>query len=339
MTIPSTARRASTRAAFVLLTLAGAIVVAPRCIDAQRTTPAVRQVTVAPAVTLEVLDSGGTGPALLLLAGLGHTAHVYDGWTARLLRDRFRVIAVTRRGYGASSRPATGYDSATLVRDLVAVLDTLGITRVIAAGHSIGAAEAMLLAARYPTRVDRLVILGPAVDYKRYVTMQVARNAPAGPEPAPGSYHHETVADYTLLAERATGAAFPESEVRAMFAVNADGTVGGSSARPGAGTAIMDGLETLDGVTVTVPTLEITQGTAPLEVIHPFWPQLDPGERGYARQLAEIRREVEASLRATFARTAPTRRTITIDGAGPYPFLTHPGEVTHHVLEFAATGR
>ena len=69
---------------------------------------ATRFVTVADDVQLEVLDWGGSGPALVLLAGLGDTGHVFDEF-APLLTARYRVLAVTRRGHGTSSAPPDGY--------------------------------------------------------------------------------------------------------------------------------------------------------------------------------------------------------------------------------------
>jgi len=68
----------------------------------------VRFVTVEKGVRLEVLDWGGSGRPLVLLAGLGFTAHVFDGF-AEKLTDSYHVYGITRRGYGASSRPASGY--------------------------------------------------------------------------------------------------------------------------------------------------------------------------------------------------------------------------------------
>src|SRR6478672_9337874 len=79
-------------------------------------------VTVEPGVQLEVLDWGGTGDTLVLLAGLGNTAHVFDDFAYQFI-GRFHVIGITRRGFGRSSQPAQGYDVATRARDDIRVLD------------------------------------------------------------------------------------------------------------------------------------------------------------------------------------------------------------------------
>src|ERR1700719_4110164 len=66
----------------------------------------VQFITVDDNVKLEVLDWRGSGPPLVFLAGLGNTAHIFDTFAPRLT-DRYRVIAITRRGYAPSGRPAT----------------------------------------------------------------------------------------------------------------------------------------------------------------------------------------------------------------------------------------
>jgi pimeloyl-ACP methyl ester carboxylesterase len=91
-------------------------------------------------IRLHYLDWGGNGEAIVLLAGLGNTAHVFDDLAPRL-SDQFRVYALTRRGYGQSDHPKSGCDTATLVEDLRAILDTLGIERVNLVGHSFAGDE------------------------------------------------------------------------------------------------------------------------------------------------------------------------------------------------------
>ena len=68
---------------------------------------ATRLVTVEDGVQLEVLDWGGSGPAIVLLAGLGNTAHHFDDF-AQALTPRYRVMAVTRRGHRGSSPAPSG---------------------------------------------------------------------------------------------------------------------------------------------------------------------------------------------------------------------------------------
>ena len=124
-------------------------------------------VTVDTGVQLEVLDWGGSGRPLLLLAGSGNTAHVFDDFAPRLAGFG-RVIAVTRRGFGASSAPPTGYDVERLGEDVHQVLVALGLPRVVLIGHSIAGQEMSWLAARHGDRVGGLVYIDAGYRYALY---------------------------------------------------------------------------------------------------------------------------------------------------------------------------
>ena len=67
-------------------------------------------VTVDKDVKLEVLEWGGSGRPLVLLSGLGSTAHIFDKFAPKL-SSQYRVYGITRRGFGNSSHPASGYSA------------------------------------------------------------------------------------------------------------------------------------------------------------------------------------------------------------------------------------
>jgi pimeloyl-ACP methyl ester carboxylesterase len=115
-------------------------------------------------IRLHYLDWGGSGPALLFLAGRGCNGHIFDD-LAPCFTGFFRVLALDRRGHGDSDYPESGYDIDTLVEDIHEFLDCLGIDRVILAGHSLAGIELSHFAARYPERVLALVYLEAAYDY------------------------------------------------------------------------------------------------------------------------------------------------------------------------------
>jgi len=127
--------------------------------------PLERYVTVN-GVRLHYADWGGTGEALLFLMPNGGSIVRQFGAIAPQFTDRFHVMGLTRRGLPPSERPASGYDTATLVRDIVAFLDLMGIERVNLAGHSVAGAEMTRLAGSYPQRVSKLVYMDAANDYK-----------------------------------------------------------------------------------------------------------------------------------------------------------------------------
>jgi non-heme chloroperoxidase len=115
-------------------------------------------VEVQPDVKLEMLDWGGTGRNLVLLAGLGSTAHVFDSLGPKLA-VHYHVIGITRRGFGQSSAPQTGYDPRWLGDDVVAVLDALHITDPVLVGHSIAGEELSAISTYHPGRAAGLIYL------------------------------------------------------------------------------------------------------------------------------------------------------------------------------------
>jgi pimeloyl-ACP methyl ester carboxylesterase len=122
--------------------------------------PRVSFITVDSGVTLEVLDWGGSGRPVVLLAGNGQTAHSFDEFGPALARF-YHVYGITRRGFGASSKPTTGYRTDRLADDVLAVIDSLGLTLPVLAGHSLAGAELSSIGSRRSNRVAGLVYLDP----------------------------------------------------------------------------------------------------------------------------------------------------------------------------------
>jgi pimeloyl-ACP methyl ester carboxylesterase len=146
-------------------------------------------------VKLEVLDWGGRGPAVILLAGSGGTAHIYDDLAPQLV-GLFHVVGITRRGHGASSRAAdtTTYTLDPLTTDIRVVLDSLGISRASLVGHSIAGAEITRFAARWPNRVEKLVYFDSAHDFDGYDELMAAN--PSWPPPVvlpPHGTHNDSL--------------------------------------------------------------------------------------------------------------------------------------------------
>lgn len=125
--------------------------------------PKTQFVDVAPDVRLEVVDWGGRGRSLVLLAGGGDTAHVYDEFAQKLTPD-YHVFGITRRGFGASSKPATGYSTMSLANDILRVLDAVKIEKPVLIGHSVAGDEMSSIGARHPDSVAGLIYLDAAWD-------------------------------------------------------------------------------------------------------------------------------------------------------------------------------
>jgi pimeloyl-ACP methyl ester carboxylesterase len=100
---------------------------------------------------------GGDGPPLLLVHGWPQNWYAWRLLMPALARD-FQVVAVDQRGMGLSDTPPSGYDSATLARDLVTLMDALGHERFAVVGHDTGYIISYALAADHRERVERLVL-------------------------------------------------------------------------------------------------------------------------------------------------------------------------------------
>jgi non-heme chloroperoxidase len=124
----------------------------------------VRLVTVEQNVRLEVLDWGGNGRPVVLLAGGGNTGHVFDDFAPKLTTNH-HVYGITRRGFGASGFSAPDNPVDRLRDDVLAVVDALKLNRPVLVGHSIAGAELSAVATSYPDRVSGLVYLEAGYPY------------------------------------------------------------------------------------------------------------------------------------------------------------------------------
>jgi non-heme chloroperoxidase len=188
-------------------------------------------VTVEDGVQLEILDWGGTGRNIVLLAGSGNTAHVFDDLAQKLSRTG-HVYGITRRGFGASSHPESGYEDQRLADDVLRVLDVSHISKPMLVGHSMAGSEMTTLGSQHSDRLAGLVYLDAGDDPGDYpgdpayralfetLPQSVTRSARASPE------DRKSFQAYRDWQTRTTRFAFPESELRQRFNVNDDGSVG-----------------------------------------------------------------------------------------------------------------
>jgi pimeloyl-ACP methyl ester carboxylesterase len=112
------------------------------------------------------VEEAGSGLPVVLLHGLTATRRYVVMGSKMLERSGHRVIAYDARGHGRSSPAAerTQYEYGSLVGDLEAVLDGLGVERAVLAGASMGAHTLLRLALERPQRAEGLVVITPSFD-------------------------------------------------------------------------------------------------------------------------------------------------------------------------------
>src|SRR5205085_11905258 len=101
---------------------------------------------------------GGHGPAVVLLHGFGDTGDMWAPLAADLVKDH-TVIVPDLRGMGLSAHPATGYTKKNEARDIAGVMDALKVQKADLVTHDIGNMVGYALAAQYPARITRWVVI------------------------------------------------------------------------------------------------------------------------------------------------------------------------------------
>ncbi|MBD8042364.1 alpha/beta hydrolase [Arthrobacter sp. Sa2BUA2] len=111
-------------------------------------------------------EDHGSGQPVVLIHGYPLDGASWEKQTAALLDAGYRVITYDRRGFGKSSKPATGYDYDTFAADLDAVLTTLDLQDVVLAGFSMGTGEVGRYLGTYGSaRIAKAAFLGSLEPY------------------------------------------------------------------------------------------------------------------------------------------------------------------------------
>ena len=196
-------------------------------------------IPVAQDLRLEVLDWGGAGPPLVLLAGGGDTAHVFDDFAPRLTGD-FHVYGITRRGFGESGFAPVTAGADTFGDDVLAVLDALKLEQPTLAGHSIAGQELSSIGTRYPNRVAALVYLDAGFPYAfdngkvpPFDEIAATFNSGVLRQPPPTEADLATFEALRQYYARVLGFTYPEAELRQKRSATPEGGVGPARSFPG----------------------------------------------------------------------------------------------------------
>jgi non-heme chloroperoxidase len=111
-------------------------------------------------------EDHGSGSPVVLVHGYALNGHSWEKQETALLAAGHRVITYDRRGFGASSRPSTGYDFTTLATDLHLLLSSLDLHGVVLAGFGMGTGEVTrYLAVHGSGRVSAVVLVAPLLPF------------------------------------------------------------------------------------------------------------------------------------------------------------------------------
>ena len=283
-------------------------------------------------VRLEVLDWGGSGQPIVLLAGGGDTAHVFDEFAPKLSAN-YHVYGITRRGFGASGFSATDYGADRLGEDVLAVIDSLKLNRPVLVGHSIAGEELSSVATRHRDRVAGLVYLDAGYPYafddgkgpsmKEFLDLR-------GPDlPPPGQADLTSFSALRKYFERVNGVRFPESELRQQWDSTPDGRVGKSRDFPGS-VLLLKGMKKYTDI--RVPALVIfanphTQGPA---ADNSPDPAVREANKVYSASLVAL---TERQIK-TVENGVPRARVVTLPGANHYVYLSNEAEVLREMRAF-----
>jgi len=299
----------------------------------------VQFVTVDKDVQLEVLDWGGVGRPVVLLAGFGNSAHVFDEF-AEELNQTNRVYGITRRGFGNSSHPASGYDVQRLAQDILSVLDALNIKSPVLAGHSYAGNEMAILGSR-SDRIAGLVFIDalndPTYDWSDRNKIQGRFPAERYPIPhAPRGEDNPSFEEYLAWQRIGRRDPFPESEIHATWETTPNGRMGMPRTTPAIRAAITAGTPRPDYSSIKVPALAF--------VAYPI--AVEEQLKDYEIKTADDRKAVEDLFAAdqkylkefteNFERSVPGARVLRMAGARHYVFISNPSDVLFEMRRFMA---
>ena len=284
-------------------------------------------VKVAKDVELEVLDWGGVGEPLVLLSGLGNTAHVYDEF-AYQFTDKFHVLGITRRGYGKSSQPADGYDIATRAEDDIKVLDHFKIGKAIFAGHSISGVELSRLGAHYPDRVAKLVYLD-AYEYGPSYFEMLKHTAP----PAPESTMIDKLSPQHLSAyyARVFGFRLPTTDFSNTVELNRRGNLVNNVTPADIGAKILFGSGLAEFDLITAPTLAFF---ARPQATPPYVWDLPEDQQEQYKTFAAAHATWQAGVMQRLSDGVKGSQVVEIPDAAHYLFITNESKVIQLMREF-----
>ena len=268
------------------------------------------------------------------------TSHVYDDFAPKLAKQ-FHVYGITRRGLGASDKPASGYTVERSAHDVVEVLDSLKLEKPLLIGNSCAGQVLTVLGSQRSDRLAGLVYLDAADD----PTLRLAdygvplidpARLPPSIKPAPPP-DYSSFAAYRIAQRRDHDVAFPEAELRQLFATNPDGSMGRPLLSPEIRKAILDDNSNLKPqyAGIRIPVLAIFRTALPFEEVERDSPPRSEEERTALRAKYAFGRAMISRWERDLLAGVPTARIVELPGANLYMFLSNEADVLREVRAYA----
>jgi non-heme chloroperoxidase len=292
-------------------------------------------ITVDKDVKLEVLDWGGSGRPVVLLAGLGNNAHVFDKFAPKLT-PKYHVYGITRRGYGASSAPtpdATNYSADRLGDDVLAVCDALKLNKPVLIGHSIAGEELSSIGSRHPEKVAGLIYLDAGYSYAYYdrsrgdflIDSVDLEKKLQQLQPGKGLQNQRELIDELLKTDLPRFEKDLQEQEKDLDTIPAPLRAAQSKPLPAIGQAILGGEQKYTNI--RVPVLAI------FAIPHDLGPNFKADPK--ARAAFEARDEVTRGAQAkAFESGIPSARVVRLPHANHFVFFSNEADVLREVNAF-----
>lgn len=136
--------------------------------------------------SIYVRDYAGTGPAFVLMHGFPDNLHIYDDLVPYLSAGGRRVVVFDFLGFGASDKPVGAkYSFEQQLGDLHAVVESLGLDKIVPVGHDSSGPAAVNYAMEHPEHVDSICLLNsfylesPTAKYPEFIELFATTNLKA----------------------------------------------------------------------------------------------------------------------------------------------------------------
>ncbi len=193
-------------------------------------------------------DVEGDGPPIVLVHGFASNRAINwraPNWYTTLVQAGRRVIGLDVRGHGESDKPhdATAYDEGELSRDVVRLMDHLGIERADVMGYSMGGFIVLRLLADAPQRLNKAIVAGVGENYYRRTSANSEAIAAGLRAPSAREVKDAVSRQFRLFAEHGKNdlealalcmlrpreriASFPDAGVPVVIVVGATDTIAG----------------------------------------------------------------------------------------------------------------